>query len=109
MGRILDSPAFYFGAAALLAIAAIATQFDLDIPSRPMGELSDVTSLPALDDGRELNVVFILIDTLRADRLGIYGYERPTSPVIDDLGRYGVVFENVLAQSSWTKTSMASL
>jgi len=104
--RILDSPWTYFVGAAVLLLAAVASQFRLDIPSRPVGEPADIAKLEERDD---LNLVFILIDTLRADRLGIHGYERATSPVMDDLARYGAYFENVWAQSSWTKTSMASL
>jgi len=108
--RILDSPAFYFVCAAILLVVAVASQFELSVPTRPVGSVQDIENLPALPDGEEgLNVVLILIDTLRADRLGLYGYERDTSPTIDDLGRYGVVFRNVVSQSSWTKTSMASL
>jgi arylsulfatase A-like enzyme len=56
-----------------------------------------------------MNVLFIVIDTLRADRLGCYGYERPTSPELDRLAASGVRFSHHLAQSSWTKCSMASL
>ena len=41
--------------------------------------------------------------------MSLYGYERQTTPVIDDLANHGIVFERVIAQSSWTKTSMASL
>lgn len=54
------------------------------------------------------NVIFICIDTLRADHLGVYGYERDTSPSIDQLAKSGVVFANVTSQSSWTKTSTAT-
>jgi arylsulfatase A-like enzyme len=55
------------------------------------------------------NLVLIVIDTLRADHLGIYGYERATSPHIDRLAKRGLVFANALAASSWTKPSVASL
>jgi arylsulfatase A-like enzyme len=55
------------------------------------------------------NVVFILVDTLRADALGCYGYGRPTSPHIDRLAAQGVRFENVIASSSWTIPTVASL
>ncbi len=49
------------------------------------------------------NVVLISIDTLRADRLGAYGYERPTSPVTDaELAAAGVVFEGCFSQSPKT-------
>ena len=48
------------------------------------------------------NVVLISIDTLRPDRLGCYGHERPTSPNIDALARRGVLFERAYSPSSWT-------
>jgi arylsulfatase A-like enzyme len=104
--RIIDSAWTYFIGAGLLLAIAIASQFELKIPSRPKGTVED---LAALAEREDLNVLFIVIDTLRADRLGIYGYERNTSPVIDDLARHGIVFEHTVAQSSWTKASMASL
>jgi arylsulfatase A-like enzyme len=65
--------------------------------------------ISALRARADINVVFILVDTLRADRLGVYGYSRETSPHLDALAERGVRFENVESQSSWTKTSMASL
>ncbi len=55
------------------------------------------------------NFVFVLIDTLRADHVGVYGYERGTTPFIDSLARKGLVFENVVAQARWTGASMASI
>jgi arylsulfatase A-like enzyme len=55
------------------------------------------------------NVILILIDTLRADHLGSYGYERPTSPAIDRLATEGARFENAYSQASSTVPSHASL
>jgi arylsulfatase A-like enzyme len=55
------------------------------------------------------NLLLILVDTLRADHLGAYGYQRPTSPRMDDLARQGVRFERAIAQAPWTKPSVASL
>ncbi|MBC8501368.1 MAG: sulfatase [DPANN group archaeon] len=49
------------------------------------------------------NVIIITIDTLRADHLGTYGYERNTSPNIDALAKEGVLFEQAVTQ--WPKTS----
>jgi len=89
-----------------LLLILVALQFQLRIPSRPSGTVQDLARLSQRGD---LNVVFILVDTLRADRMSLYGYERPTTPVIDELGKHGIVFEHVISQSSWTKTSMASL
>ncbi|HYC56313.1 MAG TPA: sulfatase-like hydrolase/transferase, partial [Candidatus Binatia bacterium] len=42
----------------------------------------------------DCNVVFISVDTLRADHVGAYGYTRPTTPNIDALAAKGVLFEN---------------
>ena len=39
-------------------------------------------------------ILLVTVDTLRADHLGIYGYERRTSPHIDRFFRKGLVFEN---------------
>ncbi len=55
------------------------------------------------------NVVIITIDTLRSDRLGCYGYRRPTSPRIDRFAKDGALFENVVCQSSQTLPSHASI
>ena len=52
-----------------------------------------------------LNVIFICIDALRADHLGCYGYNRKTSPFIDQIAKDGVMFTNAMSQSSYTKTS----
>jgi arylsulfatase A-like enzyme len=54
------------------------------------------------------NVVLIVVDALRPDHLGCYGYERPTSPVIDGLAQDGVFFETAVTAAPWTKTSFSS-
>lgn len=54
-------------------------------------------------------VIFVLIDTLRADALGCYGYDRPTSPRIDALAAQGTVFTDVSSPAAWTKPSTASV
>jgi arylsulfatase A-like enzyme len=59
--------------------------------------------------GRRPNVLLIVIDTLRADRLGSYGNSRGLTPFLDDLSKKGVVFQNAYAPSSWTVPSIASL
>jgi arylsulfatase A-like enzyme len=79
---------------------------DADADPRPRGGLDDVL---ALRERGDLNVLFVLVDTLRADRLGAYGYERDTSPNLDRLAATGVRFARQVSQSSWTKCSMASL
>ncbi len=54
-------------------------------------------------------VVVYLVDTLRADHLSLYGYERNTSPELERFARDGVVFDQAIAPSSWTKPSVASV
>ncbi|MEE8523557.1 MAG: sulfatase [Thermoanaerobaculia bacterium] len=58
---------------------------------------------------RRPDVLLYVIDTLRADHLGVYGYERSTSPAIDRFARDAVLFRNARAQSSWTRTAMVSV
>ena len=58
---------------------------------------------------RPRNLIIVSIDTLRADRLGCYGNDRPTSPAIDRIAGEGVVFDDASAPSPWTKPSHASL
>jgi len=54
-------------------------------------------------------VILISLDTLRADHLGCYGYDRETSPNMDALTRDGVMFKNVYATSPWTLPSHVSM
>jgi arylsulfatase A-like enzyme len=58
---------------------------------------------------RPLNLVLVTIDTLRADRLGCYGYSKIETPNLDALARRGVLFENALAQAPLTAPSHASM
>ncbi len=54
-------------------------------------------------------VILISLDTLRADHLGCYGYNRPTSPAIDSLASEGVIFREAISSSSWTLPAHVSL
>ena len=55
------------------------------------------------------NVLVILVDTLRADHLSSYGYERTTSPNMDRIAKEGVLFEKPFSSAPWTTPSHASL
>lgn len=55
------------------------------------------------------NLILILVDTLRADHLGTYGYGRDTSPNIDRLAEQGLVFERAYSTSNWTRPAVASI
>lgn len=55
------------------------------------------------------NILLVSIDSLRADHLHCYGYPRSTSPTIDGLAADGVRFNTVVAPTSWTLPSQATL
>ena len=54
-------------------------------------------------------VVLVSCDTLRAQNLSCYGYERETSPRLDAFAQEGVLFENVVVQDAWTLPSHVSM
>lgn len=58
---------------------------------------------------RARNLIWISLDTLRADRLGCYGYARPTTPNLDAFAAASVVFEDASSPAPWTKPAHASL
>jgi arylsulfatase A-like enzyme len=55
------------------------------------------------------NVVLVSLDTVRADALGAYGQDLPTTPRIDRLAQSGTVFEQALSASHWTAPSHATM
>lgn len=60
-------------------------------------------------DGRVESVLLITIDTLRADRVGAYGYPRASTPALDALANQGARFDRAWAPAPITQTSHASL
>jgi len=106
LSRLLASRSFYLVAAVLMVAVVLLWQVEVDRDPRPQGSVEDIEALRDRDD---VNLLFILIDTLRADRLSCYGYPRPTSPNLDALAADGIRFARQMSQSSWTKCSMASL
>jgi arylsulfatase A-like enzyme len=80
--------------------------------------VAGVSLLPALallagglalaDESSRPNIILIVVDALKPDHLGCYGYERPTSPYIDSLASGGVVFETAITHAPWTKVSFPS-
>lgn len=55
------------------------------------------------------NVLLISIDTLRADHLSCYGYDKVTTPHLDRLGEEGILFENAYSTAAWTPPAHASM
>ena len=55
------------------------------------------------------NVLFVVLDTVRRDRLGPYGYDRPTTPAIDAFAETATVVEEAVAPAPWTLPVHASM
>jgi arylsulfatase len=55
------------------------------------------------------NIVLVTYDSLRADHCGCYGYERDTSPTLDEMAETGLIFENAVASGVPTIASMTSI
>ncbi|QDV10084.1 Arylsulfatase [Planctomycetes bacterium Poly30] len=55
------------------------------------------------------NVIYVVVDTQRLDRLGCYGYPKDTTPHIDRFAEESIVFEDAYTTSSWTWPSTGSL
>lgn len=72
-------------------------------------EREERLGVESVPQGSPPNVIIYLVDALRSDRLGVYGCDRPLSPNLDALAATGITFTDVVAQSSWTKASVASI
>jgi arylsulfatase A-like enzyme len=88
----------------LASVGSVGVWIDQALLSDPSPPRPPRRSLP----GRP-NVVVFLVDALRADRLGAYGHPAPTSPRFDAFAREALLFEDAVAQSSWTRPAVASL
>jgi choline-sulfatase len=84
-------------------VAVALAAFGCDRPSPPADLAAQLAAL------HRPNLVLIVVDTLRADYTTPYGFAQDTSPELARWAERGVLFEQVRAQSSWTKMSMASL
>jgi arylsulfatase A-like enzyme len=69
-------------------------------------ERNALAALPAAEPGRP-NILLLVLDTVRAWSMGLYGYGRPTTPKLAGWAGQGVVFERALAPAPWTTLSHA--
>lgn len=93
----------YIFSALLLAVSAFLFSCNSDKP-----ETSLKAAAPAKTSSGP-NFILISIDTLRADRLGAYGYKRATSPNLDKFASNAAVFENASSVTSWTLPAHVSM
>ncbi|ELY95782.1 sulfatase [Natrialba taiwanensis] len=62
-----------------------------------------------MDGTRHSNVLFVVLDTVRKDHLGMYGYEKETTPTLSQFAEDATVFESAVAPAPWTLPVHASL
>ena len=65
--------------------------------------------LSACQPKRDPNVLILVVDALRPDHMGCYGYPLPTSPTMDALARRGVLFTDASSLSSYTRAAVPSI
>ncbi len=73
---------------------------------RATAERRGLARLPVAEPGRP-NVLLLVLDTVRAWSLGLYGYARPTTPRLQEWTARGALFERVLTAAPWTTPSHA--
>jgi arylsulfatase A-like enzyme len=88
---------------AFFAFAGFVLLSLIPVACGPRGD-TEISSTPTAR-----NLVILCLDTLRTDRMSLYGHDRPTTPRIDQLAEDGVVFDLALSQSNWTVPATASL
>lgn len=88
-------------AVAVLAFVAVSSALAL----RERGARAALGSAPAAAK----NVVLVILDTVRAASLSLYGYERPTTPQLERWAARGVVFDRAFSPSPWTLPSHAAM
>lgn len=75
--------------------------------------VENATKIEVLVDSEILkgkpNILWIVTDTVRADHLSSYGYERNTTPNIDRIASEGILYENAISTAPWTLPSHASM
>lgn len=79
---------------------------------RPLPDPEDVAEAPpeeSSDQPKPPNIVLISLDTTRADRMSLYGYERDTTPYLKSLAASSVVFEKAYAPMGVTGPSHATM
>ncbi|TAM80119.1 MAG: hypothetical protein EPN47_16640 [Acidobacteria bacterium] len=93
------------------AIAAVLVVLAAGIIYYGASRLPGGTSVAAseIDPGQRPNIVLITMDTVRADHLSAYGYDRDTTPNLARLAEKGVLFENAISATSWTLPSLAAI
>jgi len=90
----------------IVSAGAIAASIALPLPGRNQVAAAPATPAP---ERQGPNLIMIVLDTLRADHMGMYGYERDITPWLDEFASKATVYENVSGSSSYTLPTHATL
>lgn len=90
-------------------LAVWAPRIETRVEGPPRGAGGDPEGATPDADAVPPNVIIYLVDTLRKDHLGIYGYDIPITPAIDAFAAEATVYDNAVAQSTWTRPAVASV
>ena len=99
-------PAVLLAALAVLLVFRPRADEPVAVAAAPLAEEPDAAVAPPPP---AQNLLVLLVDTLRADHLGCYGYARDTSPHLDAFARDGVLFERAATPKPKTSPAVASL
>ncbi|TFG47413.1 MAG: hypothetical protein E4H38_08190, partial [Gemmatimonadales bacterium] len=92
-------------ATGVVAVATVSGGIEV---TRATLERKALASLPAVPSGTP-NILLLVLDTVRAMNLSVYGYHRPTTPGLEALAARGTVFNRALTAAPWTRPAHASL
>ena len=102
-------PLFFIFIGILVAVLILFFTLTKFFPTKEDKYISDIKKLMRPLDVSELNILFITLDTTRADHLGCYGYDKIETPNIDRLAETGILFKNAICQAPLTLPSHSSI
>ncbi|MEM7137022.1 MAG: sulfatase-like hydrolase/transferase [Myxococcota bacterium] len=103
LGRLMRVPVAF----GVLGVLGVALLVNMRFATDTEGSVSATAG--AVDAGAQSNVLFIVVDTLRADHLPGYGYQGGATPNLDRFAEDSVRFDQAFTNASWTRPSFASI
>ncbi len=99
----------FWPAVLVLVVSAFVQWFERPQILPATADWEESAGAPASPPEDRPNIVLVVLDTQRLDRLGCYGYERPTTPRLDRFAGDAMVYDNYISTAVWTLPSHASM